>query len=887
MSKPYDINQCILCGYDMHDAMSKAGRGDIMSVNLNSMTQRMMLEMNPERCRRIYIGEEPSYFGEGPTVQDCGTFIIPEDPNQEPIMVSPGSEERVPLNIYLQKEGGGTVEQQMPQMPSMQFGGALAPQYHDNAQPTGGGMLPFVPMPNSPTPGPAYAGYGVSNGGFNPNMVYNHGIPMGQPAIQEMDRHKLPLTQYKTNVYGNEYMYYPPDRFMDLSIVRQLINPYGYQIHDPNNPPDNGEEPVAMEEWEAYQRTYGFLAPIPTDTDFPEPGLFSGFAKGFDPHQELVEGEDDFYDATLLGRIGIAEAFHEFHLSQYANRWGYAPGMIINRRENFMFPGINEYHHVPVPSNSQVYDHLGRPQQMIPGTPQPNGQPQNPMVGATPIMATQLPVGNMVATNPYMQGATMVGGYPMNQQQPLYQAGKIPTPYMQARYNYAIANGFQSVQEMDRNDFLVLKIISRAVNHSMTDEEFQNHFEKNYCRRFTDIYERDRKIENEKMAVERRLWEREEKEKHRIDIKVKIGDRVVAERKAITPTERTMYGKEVEAMCPESKRSNAERRAEHLAYLEHMAKVDYALGVLHANAPEREYDHKSWQEFVLHGFSEVKFYQLDFQHWLWQNSSNRYLVENEINTTEYMRNCMERGMGFGTPAAHSRLAFENLIYWVKEDFPDPNLAHFIRGAYGKYPNGLPLQNYIAPLYAYITIADPKNPDRSIPFPKFCIENTYKEFVKFANYSLQRSKEPFHIQTYDEFEELLGVRVMDDQEFLNEYGDYAPAAKYIRMAKEGVRLKEKGENILDRLKDPEEWKYATVLRDHAKYAGYEHRTEEEEYGDPNGDVPTDEILRQIDAGTYKTGWRPIPDTKFIDDDDVPPGQERIKEADPAELEHPEE
>ena len=726
------MNSLVICGYDMLDPYSKAGKsGD--GVNLNSVTVRYMLSQNPNMAKNVYEGIMPSYFGEGPTVEDCGTYIIPKEEGDD---VNP---------VELATMGAP--------LPTVQFTGALAPQYHDNAQPTFHASA-------------MYSGSGMGAA----SVPYGTPAPIPQPYMQPN----------QTNIYG-----------------------YGMNPITPSNP--NGE---AMREWEEYQRTKGFKAPIPLDTDFPGPGLLSGFHKGFDPHQRLFASDSEFYDATLNGRIGLSEMIHQQQLQQYAAIWGYQPGQVIDRRENMMFPGIQEDHHVPIPSDKPVLNHMGVPQ--VRSVPR--------QLGNTAMPASALPIPGMVATNPYMQGMSMVGGMPMQ------QATAVPTPYMQARYNYAIANGFQSVQEMDNNDFFILKKISRAAHPEMTDEQFAEHFENNWCKRFTDIYDAEKKQKAEEMAQKKA----EESKRYRIKVRITKGDEVLVDFDS-TNNEANRQELARRVASATSRRFTPEQiRIANLQMQDKMNRLEYVKTFLYNDAPERKYDHDIWG-YMCHGFVEATFRDLDFQDWLWWNSPKRFHVQQRVNETEFMRNCLERGMGYGIPAEYSRIASENYMFYVNEDLPTDDedfkqYKGFIRGSYGKGPDGKPLPEGVMPLYGYITIADPKDPSRSIPFPRRFLEDLHKGYERFAAASLAKSKKAFHILTYDEFEKASGVRVMDNKEFLKEYGDFKPAAKYIDIAQRAVKEEE------DLMRPPHAMSPTEDIDD---------------FDDPTADIPLEDLQRDLE------------------------------------------
>lgn len=750
------MSDCVICGFDMQDANSKAGRSNGIGVNLNSVSVRYMLSQNPEQCRMIYNGQIPSFFGNAPTITDGGTFAVNDDTG-ESIQLQEGNETSDMMN-----GNPAVIASQMTgqNLSAHEFTGALAPQYHDNAQPI-----------------------------FHANSMVGMGtnMPIQQPA----------------GMFG-----------------------YGMQpqfsgIMNNRGPSPNTERNYAKEEWEQYQRTFGFKAPIPTDTDFPGFGLLSGFAKGFDPYQALMPGDDDFYDVTINGRVGSSQRIHQMMLSQYANVWGYVPGQVIDRRENMMFPGINEDHHSSVPSQNPVYNHQGVLQTRIGGYQQP------PM-----MMANQLPVSNMVATNPYMQGISNVGGVPINAST---YSTCVPTPYMQARYNYAIANGFQSIQEMDKNDFLILKVISHAAHGDMSDEEFEKHFDRCWCRPFVAVkeFEEDMKRKGDEIM-------KKASEIPRMKVFLVKGDKILSGMDMFTDEEG--YRQHVVNVKNCHHKTDEEYMRDHFATIEREARRDAVMTFLHAVAVERKYDKASFLDFAKHGMSEAGMRDLEFQVWKQMNSPASRQAELMIDQTRFMRNCMERGTGYGIPAAYSRLAMENRMFYVGEELPAEEYRNYLRGKWGANPDGSPLPDMVAPLYGYLNIADPENPTMHIPFPRRHIRDLHEGFVRFANVSAAKSKEPFHIMDYDEFSTALGVRIMDDQEFIDKYKDFEPAQKYVDIAKRGVQMeKDKEEQqrqmqreALQSTEDLNRPPHANCVNDDLM-----------DYENPTADIPFDELLRQVD------------------------------------------
>lgn len=638
------------------------------------------------------------------------------------------------------------------QLPTVQFGGAL---YRDAAQPTAFG----TPMP-----------------------MMGYGAPVMQNGCMPINYTPMGYIPYNYNPA------YP---------MEQLRNPSQFNI-----------------EWNDYQRRQGFRAPIPTDTDFPEFGLLSGFHRGFDPHAALAPGGDDFYDPTMGARHGIAEWVHEQALVNASYVWGWQPGQVIDRREQMMFPGINEDHYSSVPSNHTVYDYSGRPQRRVGSS----------LMG--PIPANNLPISNMVATNPFMAGKQMIGGYNMMGQQT-----QVPTPYMQARYNYAIANGFQSVQEMDNNDFRVLKRCSHAAHNDMTDEEFNEYFEVNWCKRFTSVNDRRRKAKEDEQKRMNELYGGQ-KVSSQIITKaalVKNGKILSGIDCSNSPVQYRAHIENIR-MCEASTRSAYQVKQEELMEQNLQMAKDQCRMQLFNQAPERKYDHAPMTEFMAHGFVESIMYGLNMQDYLDRRDPKKRQKAQQVNQSAFLRNCLERGMGIGAPAAQARLAMENKMFYVNEDTPDEEVNGKQRGSYGKYPNGEPMELTLAPMFGYASyIPDPEHPERSIGFPRQFIQDIYDGYTRYCNAINQKSKSSKAIpMSYDEFQDEVGVRVMDDKEYVEKYDGLQGIDRFMSSAKRGASM-----HSNDALKLPP---YADI-------PGSERDRLEIE--DPTGDIPMDALLQDLE------------------------------------------
>lgn len=706
-------------------------------INLNSVTVQYNLHQNPELCKAIYEGRIPSMYGNSPTISDGGTCTIDELPT-----------------VYEYDEKGEVsnvnpieLAQMASAIPTANFSGALSPMFHDNAQPT---------SPASP-------------------QIYN-------PFMMS----QMPMMQQQNGCHPMNFV--PPNAV-----------PYNYNMFNPMAQIPNLQQ--AMKEWNDYQRTKGFRAPIPLDTDFPEFGLLSGFHRGFDPYDVNIK-QDDFYDVSCGGRLGLADVVHEQCLANAAMFYGWQPGDLINRREQLMFPGINDDHSSPVPSKDPVKNPDGSIQRRLTGSASPMA-----------MMANQLPIRNMVATNPYMAGMNMVGGYMMNQ-----QPTAMPTPYMQARYNYAIYNGFQSVQEMDNNDFRILKRVSRTVHHDMDDEEFNEFFDQNWCKRFTDLNDFRKNAEKEKKI----MMESEPI----VPMKVSLmkGDKVLASLNCDDPKQYMQHCQNVKACAASYKSPEQLKKEKEFADMVRYNK-DLICARLYAQAPERKYDHESMLEFMAHGFVESFFYHLNQQEILNRMNPEYRLKTAKVNQTAFIKRCIENGFGL-LPAQKARMELQDKMFYVGETHPDPDIGNKPRGTWGYKANGEPLDLNFDPMYGYVTyIPDPENPSVSIGFPRRYIEDLYDGYVKFCCAANVKSKKPIRVMPYQEFEDMTGVRVMDNQEFLDKYDGLDGIEKYTDAAKRGIKQENLNKPVWANLR-----------------AQMQDRFEQE---DPHGDIPTDALLQDLE------------------------------------------
>ena len=531
--------------------------------------------------------------------------------------------------------------------------------------------------------------------------------------------------------------------------------PFMMNVYNPMNPMIPLINPSdSMKDWNDYQRTTGFRAPIPMDTDFKEPGMLYGFHEGFDPYAALAPKDDEFYDVSMGGKQCIPKWFHDQIMENTARVMGWDPrGQMVERREVLMFPGINDNHRDPMPKNGEVKGPNGMTQRRMTNTAMPR------------IPANNLPISNMVSTNPFMAGINSVGGYNFGQVQ-------YPSPEMQARYNYAIACGFQSVQEMDNNDFRVIKRLSRSVHGDMSDEEFDKFFDDNWCKRFVDINEMKKRIRDKALNTDQVTIPR-------MNVRLVKGDKVLA-------------GKDCSKDSVYYNFVNEIRQIAHLSHEQFMTvqkQIDYIEMIkenirtkLYEQAPERKYDDKSMLEYMEHGFVESHMHWLDYIDDATKKSAAYRQRANGVNGVEFMRNCLSKAIGL--PAAQSRINTENEMFYVNKEPDEEEAKGKKRGSYGKNADGSDMDPNLQPMYGYLSyIPDPNNPKAMVSFPRKFIDEIYDGYVRYCNAINQKSKSAAAVPvSHEDFVRDLGIVTTDTYNPDDRYNGSPPSFKDIMLGR---------------------------------------------------------------------------------------------------------
>lgn len=586
--------------------------------------------------------------------------------------------------------------------------------------------------------------------------------------------------------------------------------PYNYNPANPMVNITRNDHNSGIMEWNDYQRKQGFRAKPPLETDFPEDGFLSGFHQGFDPYGALAPQENQDYDVTMGGKLGISSFVHENMLKAQASVWGWQPGQLIDRREFLMFPGVNENHRFDSrPAKGEVLDYNGFVQR--PRT--------NDGLGSRP--STSLPVSNMVSTNPFMRGVQNIGGYGSMWN----PTGPVPSLYMQARFNYAIANGFQSVQEMDNNDFRVLKRVAKVAHNDLSDEEFDKKFDETWCKPLVKAKELREPPKGKTISIKDNI--------PKMKVRLMKGDKVLAGFDATDDRNHNILVQKVATECRVTHedpniRAQAQRINEWREY-----QRDEGHARLHAQAPERKYDNSGMLEFMEHGFVESFMYLLEMQHYNDMMNPEKRRKRNKIDQTAFLRNCMQRGMGIGLPAATARLQLENKLFRVDEDLTDEAEGK-PRGSYGVDANGKEDLD-IGPLYGYTSyIPDPENPEHCMPFPRRYIREIYDGYIRYCNVANSKSKSArITPMNYEDFSKVLGVDVMDDESYDKKYAKYNPGGSYVAFSKESLLTDPTAPNIFAQ----------SILKDR----DFPREDDDEESYNPDSDIPPLDVLEdQIES-----------------------------------------
>ena len=262
--------------------------------------------------------------------------------------------------------------------------------------------------------------------------------------------------------------------------------------------------------------------------------------------------------------------------------------------------------------------------------------------------------------NPYMQnGAYYNKSYRINE------------AYRQARHNYAVYYGFESVEELDANDNAIMKTISLMAHAAVGDSEelTKKIIEKVYEEPFNRMYKKEENsTQNLSYASVQRdvqAYANERKRKrHIIKVKLMKGDKVIAE------------SENDDQEISESEKFNMALQAKYQKdYEESEIRRKAIIAHIYANAPERKFDN-----FSLVNFFNTAFYELhDIELREVQRKQNAKKIKQRYHQGDFKREVLRK---FGKPALRNRLEEED--YRFRKS--DPVEEGKLRGSYGYKPS---------------------------------------------------------------------------------------------------------------------------------------------------------------------------------------------------------
>lgn len=315
---------------------------------------------------------------------------------------------------------------------------------------------------------------------------------------------------------------------------------------------------------------------------------------------------------------------------------GAPPGTIYSNVAAYQYPNVQENPYNPLPSSDAIAGNQYQPQMPIQGY-----------------------------SNPYMNG----GVYVPPQRQDVYAM---------ARHNYAVEFGFQSVEEMEQNDFAVLKALSVVANKSLglSDEEIEKKLEICYdkprAERLNGNIRKSNGMYHEFNADAPVI--------EPLNVSIVIGDKVLVEAKAENQPKNLlnlnrMLNPGYDYMIDIYKRYRFDR--------------DQFNSQLHASALERRYDGCD----ILGYFNEA-FYDIRMRDMAIEEKRNRdSLVKQMYDSTAFKREVMARA---GRPAMKNKIILEDSKFHKSDPVPDG----VIRGGYGYLPGGIPMEKDSDPRFGY-------------------------------------------------------------------------------------------------------------------------------------------------------------------------------------------
>lgn len=285
------------------------------------------------------------------------------------------------------------------------------------------------------------------------------------------------------------------------------------------------------------------------------------------------------------------------------------PGTIYSNVEYKMYPGVQEDHYNPLPSQSFL-DSLVHRADRFKGY-----------------------------SNPFMPGFGMGIVGPNT---------TVEDAYRMARHNYAMQFGFNSLEEMEESDLSCLKTLSVIANTAMgmSMDDIQKRIHKVY----EEPYQKKKAptlAEQTKMVEDYRRYH--DQFKFKIKVTLRRGDEVITEFDPAKNKPPKLDDIDFAAEIAKAEAAQANR--------------EYASAVMWANAMERKFDNYSMLQYFNDAFYDLHLRDLKEQ----DRRAKNALVKDIYNHEDFKREITAK---FGRPAQRARLMEEDMRFRKYEDPPE-------------------------------------------------------------------------------------------------------------------------------------------------------------------------------------------------------------------------
>ena len=333
--------------------------------------------------------------------------------------------------------------------------------------------------------------------------------------------------------------------------------------------------------------------------------------------------------------------------------YGYAPlqpGDLYSKAETRMYPGVQPNHNNPYPPTAR-----------------------------TGIFAEEYLAPNKLYEEMY---GTEDMAVQKAQPRAPWEEERIREMYRQAKHNYAMQLGFDSLEQMELHNRTTMKKISAIVckNLGMSDEETRNHVYELYDKPYEKKPPVDEAAEFEKMMKEKEEFKR---------------------RFWAPTTVRLVRGDGTVIMEAKTKFLDTAARTDELArmFQRHEMEKQYArmrLTEFYNNSIERRFDRSSLVQF----FNEDVFEIMWEDKWKEVRKSNADMLNQWYSRNDFIRGAMAN---YGPPAAQAKLLEEKIRFRIGiKLMPD-----WVQGGYGYYANGEPVSKDLDPRIGYLSFYNKK------------------------------------------------------------------------------------------------------------------------------------------------------------------------------------